>query len=161
MLTARRSMHTLFPEVHPPRPAGTSPGPRADAPSGPFAVVALEQGIDRVLDYAIPPRLAPLLQVGQRVRVPLGKRNRPTHGYVVSVKQTTGHPSVKKLFEIEDERVLINPALRELAREDLEVYAVDELEDRIAALKAEIARTEARLDTKKAGRSAADSLFKF
>src|SRR4051812_9770579 len=105
-------MHTLFPEVQTPRPAG----PRPDAPAGPFAGVALEQSIARVLDYAIPPRLVPLLQVGQRVRVPLGKRNRPAHGYVVSVKPTTGHPSVKKLFEIEDERVLINPALMELAR---------------------------------------------
>jgi primosomal protein N' (replication factor Y) len=109
-------MHTLFPEAHPLRPAGAGPGPRADAPSGPFAVVALEQGIARVLDYALPPRLVPLVQVGQRVRVPLGKRNRPAHGYVVSVKETTQHPSVKKLFEIEDERVLINPALMELAR---------------------------------------------
>lgn len=51
-------------------------------------------------------------------------------------------------------------ALGELAREDLEVYAVEELEDRIADLKAEIARTEARLEKKRSGRSAADSLFK-
>jgi len=66
------------------------------------------------------------------------------------------------MLEDENEpRKLRGAALVELAREDLEVYAVDELEDRIAALKAEIARTEARLDTKKAGRSAADSLFKF
>ena len=51
-------------------------------------------------------------------------------------------------------------ALAELAREDLELYGVEELEERIAALKQEIARTEARLGVKKAGRSAADSLFK-
>lgn len=51
-------------------------------------------------------------------------------------------------------------ALGELAREDLEVYGVDELEDRIAALQEEIARTEARLTVKRAGRSAADSFFK-
>ena len=51
-------------------------------------------------------------------------------------------------------------ALGELAKEDLEVYGVEELEERIDALKAEIARTEARLDKKRSGRSAADSLFK-
>ena len=51
-------------------------------------------------------------------------------------------------------------ALGELAKEDLEVYGVDELEERIDALKTEIARTEARLEKKRSGRSAADSLFK-
>lgn len=51
-------------------------------------------------------------------------------------------------------------ALGELAREDLDVYAVEDLEERIDALKAEIARTEARLDRKRSGLSAADSLFK-
>ena len=102
-------MQTLFPEVQPPRPP---PAPQG----GPFAGVALEQGIDRLLDYSVPSRLVPLLQVGQRVRVPLGKRNRPAHGYVVSIHGTTAHPSVKKLFDIEDPRVLINPAMMELAR---------------------------------------------
>ncbi|MDB5452776.1 MAG: hypothetical protein JWO33_1354 [Caulobacteraceae bacterium] len=51
-------------------------------------------------------------------------------------------------------------ALGELAREDLEVYAVEDLEERIEALTAEIARTQARLERKRSGRSAADSLFK-
>ena len=51
-------------------------------------------------------------------------------------------------------------ALGELAREDLEVYSVEDLQDRIEALKAEIARTEARLEKKRSGRSAADSLFR-
>ena len=49
-------MRTLFPEVPPPRP---TPGPAPALQPGPFAGVALEQGIDRVLDYAIPPRLQP------------------------------------------------------------------------------------------------------
>jgi uncharacterized small protein (DUF1192 family) len=50
--------------------------------------------------------------------------------------------------------------LGELAKEDLEVYAVDELQERIELLKAVIARTEARLEKKRSGRSAADGLFK-
>ena len=83
---------------------------------GPFAGVALEQGIDRLLDYAVPPRLAPLIKPGQRVRVPLGKRNWPVHGYVVSVQDATNYPTVKRLFAIEDERELVGPKMMELAR---------------------------------------------
>jgi uncharacterized small protein (DUF1192 family) len=65
------------------------------------------------------------------------------------------------MFEDETEpRRLRGAALGELAREDLDGYAVDELEDRIAALKAEIDRTDARLQKKRAGLSAADQLFK-
>ncbi len=52
-------------------------------------------------------------------------------------------------------------ALVDLAREDLELYGVEELEDRIEQLQAEIFRTKAQLDRKKAGREAADALFKF
>ncbi|MBV9510105.1 MAG: DUF1192 domain-containing protein [Caulobacteraceae bacterium] len=50
--------------------------------------------------------------------------------------------------------------LVDLTREDLEPYGVEELSARIAALRAEIARTEAQLDRKQAGRAAADALFK-
>src|SRR5205809_3450546 len=84
--------------------------------AGPFAAVALEQGIDRLLDYSIPPRLVPLLKPGQRVRVPLGKNNRPVPGYVVCLRDTTHHPSVKRIFAIEDERELVGPKLLDLAR---------------------------------------------
>ena len=50
--------------------------------------------------------------------------------------------------------------LVEVAREDLEPYAVEELSDRIDQLQAEIARTQAQIDKKQLGRSAADALFK-
>jgi uncharacterized small protein (DUF1192 family) len=49
----------------------------------------------------------------------------------------------------------------ELAREDLELYGREELEDRIEALKAEIARAEAQLNRKRSTVAAADALFKF
>ncbi len=51
-------------------------------------------------------------------------------------------------------------ALVDLAREDLELYGVEELQERIALLNAEIGRTEAQLSRKQAGRAAADALFK-
>lgn len=47
-----------------------------------------------------------------------------------------------------------------LVREDLDRLSRDELAARIAALKAEIARTEARLTHASAYRAAADDLFR-
>jgi len=48
-----------------------------------------------------------------------------------------------------------------LEREDLDVYGVAELKERIDRLKMEISRTQIKLDSKQSGRSAADELFKF
>ena len=50
--------------------------------------------------------------------------------------------------------------LKELARQDLDPISVDELTERIAALKAEIARVEAHLEAGAKHRSAAEELFK-
>ena len=51
-------------------------------------------------------------------------------------------------------------ALIDVAREDLDLYGVEELRERIEQLQAEAARTQAQLDRKQAGRAAADALFK-
>jgi uncharacterized small protein (DUF1192 family) len=50
--------------------------------------------------------------------------------------------------------------LVELARQDLDPLSVDELWERIEALKAEIARVEAHIERVSAHRSAAEELFK-
>jgi uncharacterized small protein (DUF1192 family) len=52
-------------------------------------------------------------------------------------------------------------AMVDLAKEDLDLYGTEELEERIEQLQAEIFRTKSLLDRKKAGREAADALFKF
>jgi len=44
-------------------------------------------------------------------------------------------------------------------REDLELYGVGELEERIEILREEIARCEGQIARKRAGRAAADALF--
>lgn len=49
--------------------------------------------------------------------------------------------------------------LNEALKEDLELYAVAELQDRIDLLRSEIARVEAQIERKQAGRAAADALF--
>jgi uncharacterized small protein (DUF1192 family) len=50
-------------------------------------------------------------------------------------------------------------SLNELSREDLDLYAAGELEERIDRLNGEIERTRTVLDRKRAGRAAADALF--
>ncbi len=52
-------------------------------------------------------------------------------------------------------------ALSLALREDLELYSVDDLEERVGLLRAEIARTEAQIEKKRASKSAADAFFKF
>jgi primosomal protein N' (replication factor Y) len=101
---------SLFPTL---LEAPATPAPREP---GPYAGVALEQSIDKSLDYAIPAGLVSSLRVGQRVRVPLGRNNRPVLGYVTSVRETSDHPKIKRLLDIADERVLVPPKLMELAR---------------------------------------------
>ena len=64
------------------------------------------------------------------------------------------------LEESAEPRALRGANLTSLAREDLELYGVVELEERIEQLRSEIARTEAQLVRKRAGREAADALFK-
>ncbi|MEL6363794.1 MAG: DUF1192 domain-containing protein [Pseudomonadota bacterium] len=51
--------------------------------------------------------------------------------------------------------------LREALAVDLDAYSIEDLEDRIGVLKAEIARCEALMARKGEMRAAADSVFKF
>ena len=49
--------------------------------------------------------------------------------------------------------------LLDAVREDLDLFGVAELEERVDVLQAEIARVRNQLDKKKSGRAAADALF--
>ena len=83
---------------------------------GPFAAVAIEASLDRVLDYRIPAPLVPTVRVGQRVSVPLGRNNRPTYGYVTAVSATSRTVApIKPILRVDDTRVLVPPKLLELA----------------------------------------------
>jgi uncharacterized small protein (DUF1192 family) len=50
-------------------------------------------------------------------------------------------------------------ALSEASSEDLDLYAIEDLHERIAQLEAEIGRTKQALDKKRNGRAAADAFF--
>ena len=64
-------------------------------------------------------------------------------------------------FEDLEPRPQRGAAVASLGREDLDLYSVDELGERIEALEAEIARARAAIAGKAAKKSAADALFNF
>lgn len=51
-------------------------------------------------------------------------------------------------------------ALAALAREDLDLLSVAELDERVAVLKREIVRTEAKIDFARDHKASADALFR-
>ncbi len=51
------------------------------------------------------------------------------------------------------------PAAAPVVGEPLSALSIEELEERITTLQAEIARVETELDSKRAGRAAADAVF--
>lgn len=85
---------------------------------GTIVAVALENSLDKTLTYGVPPGLVSEVAVGQRVKVPLGRANKPAYGYIVELPESTDVPpeKMKKLGGIEDARVILTPALMELAR---------------------------------------------
>lgn len=64
-------------------------------------------------------------------------------------------------FEDLEPRPQRGAALASLHREDLDLYSVEELGERIEALEAEITRARAAISAKAAKKSAADALFNF
>jgi uncharacterized small protein (DUF1192 family) len=58
-----------------------------------------------------------------------------------------------------DVRVGRGQRLIEACKEDLELYGVSELEERLEILDAETRRVQAQIDRKRSGRAAADALF--
>ena len=64
-------------------------------------------------------------------------------------------------FEDLDPRPQRGAAVSALGREDLDLYSVEELGERIEGLEAEIARVRNAIASKAAKKSAADALFNF
>ncbi len=92
------------------------------APPAGYAQVALEQGLDATADgltYAVPEALADL-DVGERVHVPLGRRNRLVPGYVVALRPQPGAgvdaTRIKPIHSRDPHAISLTPDLIELAR---------------------------------------------
>lgn len=65
------------------------------------------------------------------------------------------------MFEELEPRPRRGDALTALGREDLDVYSIEDLQERIQALNDEIQRARAAIEAKTAKKSAADALFSF
>jgi len=95
--------------------------------SGGFAGVVFNRPIEQVWTYRVPNRLRRLIQPGQRVRVPLGKGDRPVVGYCVCVdSEPPGALDLKRIkdvVELLDSPPLIDKKMLELTRWMADYYA--------------------------------------
>ncbi len=79
------------------------------------AKVAIASGPPGVLDYSVADSLRSAIQVGARVRVPLGRGNRHVVGYCVGLENATDlKRALKPVTEVVDSRSLISPAMLRL-----------------------------------------------
>lgn len=85
-----------------------------------IAQVAVELPLEAPLDYRIPQDLRPACRVGQRVLVPVGKRQ--VLGYIVGLASSSTIADLKELVEILDDTPLVTPALLQLTRWIAEYY---------------------------------------
>jgi primosomal protein N' (replication factor Y) len=91
------------------------------------ARVVFSEGLADALDYAIPESLREHVQVGRRLRVPLGRSNRGVVGYCVAVfeseldrrkedsQQSTRRFRLKDVLSVVDKAPLISPTMVRLA----------------------------------------------
>lgn len=63
------------------------------------------------------------------------------------------------MFEDIEPRPQRGEPLRALSREDLDVYSIEDLQERIAALEDEIKRSSNAIEAKRSKKNAADALF--
>ncbi|MFY7718456.1 MAG: DUF1192 domain-containing protein [Brevundimonas sp.] len=73
---------------------------------------------------------------------------------------TNGHEEAV-MFEDLEPRAARGAPLVALTREDLDGYSVEDLQQRIAGLQAEIERSRAAIEGKSSQRNAADAMFNF
>ena len=71
------------------------------------ASIAVAAPLDRTLSYRIPEALRAVLQVGQRVKVPLGRRT--AVGYVFGFLPAAAGTELKPILELLDEQPLFSP----------------------------------------------------
>ncbi|SIO28897.1 replication restart DNA helicase PriA [Singulisphaera sp. GP187] len=87
---------------------------------GPYAGIVFNRPIDQIFSYRVPARLEAVVCPGQRVRVPLGRGNKPAVGYCVRIDAEAPSgmdPSrVKEVIDVLDDPPLINRAMLELTR---------------------------------------------
>ena len=90
-----------------------------------IARVATDIPADRLFDYAVPPDLAPRLRVGQRVRVPFGRRT--AEAYVVELaEEAAAEPAAPDLFSLSDKSDASDLSDRPAARRLRPIVAIED-----------------------------------
>ncbi len=81
------------------------------------ATVVFATGPEQPFDYAVPDRLRDQIEVGRRVRVPLGKSDRLVTGYLVALdsRQIAGR-RLKSVADLVDQRSLLSPGMLRLTK---------------------------------------------
>jgi primosomal protein N' (replication factor Y) len=95
-----------------PEPEGTAQA------QGPFAGVVFNRPIDQVFSYRIPARLLGTVRLGTRLRVPLGRGDKPAVGYCVrlddALPEGVERVRLKDVLDALDDPPLIDAAMLEL-----------------------------------------------
>jgi len=87
------------------------------------ATVVFAEGPPGEFDYVVPGPLVDGLEVGRRVRCPLGRGNRPVVGYCVRLEnRRVGGRPLKPIREVVDRRTLLGPAMMRLTNWIAEHY---------------------------------------
>jgi primosomal protein N' (replication factor Y) len=90
------------------------------------ATVVFSEGPGGPFDYLVPDRLVNQIELGRRVRAPLGRANRMLTGYCVALEtRPTGGRPLKPLADVVDLRSLISASMLRLTRWIAEHYLCD------------------------------------
>ncbi len=88
----------------------------AAEPTSLFAEVVFNRPLEQSFTYGIPRQLEARVQPGVRVKVPLGRGDRPAIGYCVAVSGKSPSYAVKPILAVLDDKPLLTPPLLELTR---------------------------------------------
>jgi primosomal protein N' (replication factor Y) (superfamily II helicase) len=90
------------------------------------ATVVLSAGPAQEFDYLVPDSLREKVELGRRVKVPLGPSNRLVVGYCVRLEdRPAGRRRLKPLHSVLDQRSLLSPAMLRLTRWIADYYLCD------------------------------------
>ena len=80
------------------------------------ADIVFDRPLRKPFSYLIPTELFNSISKGKRVRVPLGKGNKPTIGFCVDTRHIPSDPKLKSIFAIMDEEPLVSTHLLEFTK---------------------------------------------
>jgi len=90
------------------------------------ATVVLSAGKAREFDYLVPNDLRESVELGRRVKIPLGPSNRLVVGYCVELEERpVGRRRLKPIHSVIDQRSLLSPAMLRLTRWIADQYLCD------------------------------------